>query len=116
MAIITNTINNNNNNAATTVRQLSAMQSSGVAGFFNVSNVLDEETLEEIADVLNNYQHDLTWIEGQTAKGKQQFTCKDGNLTIGWYQPGSTGGVPGALSFSAKTKLAKGDLKARFQK
>jgi hypothetical protein len=112
MAIITNTTSTTNN--ATNVRQLSVSHDKGVAGFFNISTTLEEETLEEIADLLNQYQGSLTWMEGQTAKGKVQYTCKDDNLTIGWYQPGSTGGKPGKLTFSERTKLAAGGLRARL--
>jgi hypothetical protein len=97
------------------VRQLSVTCEGNLAGFFNVSNTLDEEELSEIAALLNQYQGSLTWMEGTTAKGRLQYTCKDNELTIGWYQPGANK-HEGTLVFSERTKLVAGGLRARLQK
>jgi hypothetical protein len=116
MAIITNTTSTTNN--ATNVRQLSVTHGNDVAGFFNVSNTLKDETLEDIAAFVTENQTQFNWEETQTAKGKTQYTARVDNLVVGWYQPGDTKGEQhvGALRFSAKSNITLGMLKSKLTK
>ena len=90
------------------VRQLSVTNQGSMAGFFNVSNAVEVE-LAELGAWLTKNQEALTWEAGQTAKGKLQYVCRAKTTILGWYQPGSTGAIPGSLTFSTRTKITSLD-------